>query len=129
MNAANNWILPATIKMDQKNDIDDELVRLYGVTDSADLFPTKPSRNLGVYTDKKTGTKQNIKITSDAEYTQYAKEYGQTVYDMLDDLIRSPKYRRMTDEQKAEAVADIIDQAKSATRKRWKAQKVAGNKK
>ena len=129
MNAANNWILPATIKMDQKNEIDDELVRLYGVTDSGDLFPTKPSRNLGVYTDKKTGTKQNIKITSDAEYTQYAKEYGQTVYDMLDDLIRSPKYRRMTDEQKAEAVADIIDQAKSATRKRWKAQKVAGNKK
>lgn len=129
MNAANNWILPATIKMDQKNEIDDELVRLYGVTDSGDLFPTKPSRNLGVYTDKKTGTKQNIKITSDAEYTQYSKEYGQTVYDMLDDLIRSPKYRRMTDEQKAEAVADIIDQAKSATRKRWKAQKVAGNKK
>lgn len=121
-NFANNTLLPATIKVDQKNEIDDELIRLYGVVDSADLFPTKPSRNLGSYDNTP------IKITSDSEYMQYQMEYGQTVYDMLEDLMSSPAYRMMTDTQKADAVERIIDQAKSATKKRWKAQKVANMK-
>ena len=121
-NFANNMLLPATIKVDQKNEIDDELIRLYGVVDSADLFPTKPSRNLGSYDNTP------IKITSDSEYMQYQREYGQTVYDMLEDLMSSPAYRMMTDTQKADAVERIIDQAKSATKKRWKAQKVANMK-
>ena len=123
----NNFILPATIKVDSKNEIDDELVRLYGVVDSADIFPTKPSRSLGSVTTK-NGSEQ-IKLTSDAEYTQYQQEYGQTVYDMLEDLMRSSAYKRMTDVQKAEAIEKTITQAKSATKKRWKAQKTANKNK
>lgn len=121
----NNFILPATIKQDSKNEIDDELVRLYGVVDSADIFPTKPSRNLGAYTDKRTGQKYQFKITNDSEYTQYQMEVGQTTYDMLEDLMQSRAYARMTDEQKAEAIENVISQAQSAVKKRWKAQKVA----
>jgi hypothetical protein len=121
----NNFILPATIKQDSKNEIDDELVRLYGVVDSAEIFPTKPSRNLGAYTDKKTGKKYQFKITNDSEYAQYQMEVGQTTYDLLEDLMQSRAYAHMTDEQKAEAIAKVIDQAQSAVKKRWKAQKVA----
>ena len=124
----NNFVLPATIKFDQKNEIDDELVRLYGVVDSSDIFPTKPSRNIGTYTDKKTGDKVTLKLDSDAEYMEYQKDVGQTTYDMLEDLMQSMEYRLMTDDQKAEAIAKIIDQAKSATKKRWKAMMMTGQK-
>ena len=118
----NNTVLPATIKFENKNEIDDELIRLYGVVDSADIFPQKPSRNLGSYKN------EPIKITSDKEYAEYQKDAGQTVYDMLDDLISSPYYQRMTDTQKAEAVERVVEQAKTSTRKRWKAIKVTGGK-
>ncbi len=127
-NAANNWVLPATIKVDQKNEIDDELVRLYGVVDNADIFPTKPSRNIGSYKDPKTGKNVNLKLDNDTEYMEYQKEVGQTTYDLLEDLMQSRAYQRMTDDQKADAIEKIIDQAKSATKKRWKAQMIANRK-
>lgn len=115
LNALNNNVLPATIKVDAKNDIDDELIRLYDAVDSDDLFPTKPSRNLG--------SQNNVtyKITDDAEYTQYQKEYGQTVYDMLEEFMLSKSYKQMNDTQRAEAIEKIISEAYTSTRKRWKA--------
>ena len=125
LNMANNWFFPATIKVDMKNEIDDELVRLYGVVDSDKLFPTKPSRSLGTYTDPKTKKSEPIKLTNDEEYMLYQMEYGQTVYDMLEELMRTQKYRNMTDEEKAEAVEEKIEEAKTITRKRWKAEKTS----
>jgi len=120
----NNFILPATIKFDQKNEVDDELVRLYGVTDSTDIFPQKPNRNLGSYTDKKTNSTTTIKLENDSEYTAYQKEYGQAVYEALYDLTNSIAYARMTDEQKANAIADVIDSAKKNVRSIWKAREI-----
>ena len=121
LNWANNRVLPATIKVDRKNEIDDELVRLYGVVDSADVFPTKPSRNVGSVTNKKTSKTTTLKIENDREYMEYQMEYGQTVYDMLEELMKSMEYRRMSDAEKAQAVEKTTDQAKKVTRKRWKA--------
>ena len=123
LHTANNMLLPATIKFDQKNEIDDELVRLYGVTDGSNLFPTKPSRNLGSVTDTKTNKSTPIKLQNDAEYRQYQEEYGQLMYDTLEDLMQSSAYRRMTDDQKASAVEDIVSSTKTQIQKLWKARK------
>lgn len=121
----NNTILPATIKMDQKTDIDEELVRLYGVVDSSDIFPTKPSRSIGSYKDK-NGDTVNIKLDNDAEYTEYQMEVGQVTYDALNDLMRSSAYARMDDTQKANAVETTIKNARNSVKKLWKAKKQAG---
>ena len=128
LNVANNWVLPATIKVDRKNDVDNELVRLYGVVDTADIFPTKPSRNIGSYTDKTTGKTVNLKLDNDAEYAQYQREVGQTTYDLLEELMQSMAYRQMSDTEKAQAVEKVVDTAKSVTKKRWKAQMMASGK-
>ena len=125
LHVLNNTVLPATIKMDQKTDIDEELVRLYGVVDSSEIFPTKPSRTIGSYKDK-NGDTVNIKLDNDAEYTEYQMEVGQVTYDALDDLMRSSAYARMDDTQKANAVENTIKNARNSVKKLWKAKKQAG---
>lgn len=113
-NALNQTILPASWKADQKNDVDHELVRLYGVVDNNGIFPQKPNRNVGSY-----------KLTNDAEYAEYQKDYGQAVYDALTELMQSSAYAQMTDDEKASAIEDTIDSAKKAIRNLWKAKMAA----
>jgi hypothetical protein len=125
LNVLNNTILPATIKVDKKNEIDEELVRLYGVVDSSEIFPTKPSRSIGSYKDKNGDTVQ-IKLDNDAEYAEYQMEVGQVTYDALNDLMQSPAYARMDDTQKASAVENVIKNARNSVKKLWKAKKQSG---
>ena len=109
-NALNQTVLPASWKADGKNDVDYELVRLYGVVDNNGIFPQKPSRTVGSH-----------KLTNDAEYAEYQKDYGQAVYDALTDLMSSSAYQSMTDEEKANEIEDTIDSVKKMIRNLWKA--------
>ena len=121
----NTFILPSTIKVDRKNEIDDELVRLYGVVDNADIFPTKPSRTLGSYTDANRNSVP-LKLQNDEEYSRYQEEVGQVTYDALNDLINSQNYHRMTDVQKADAIEKVIKNARKSVKDLWKARKSSG---
>lgn len=120
-NALNQTVFPASWKVDNKNDIDRELVRLYGVVDNTSMFPTKPSRNVGSYTDKDTKENVTLKITDDNEYMEYQRDYGQAIYSALEELMSSQQYQMMTDEEKSMAVENTIENAKKAIRNVWKA--------
>ena len=121
----NTFILPATIKVDRKNDIDNELVRLYGVVDDSNIFPTRPSRTLGSYTDD-NGNSVSLKLQNDEEYAEYQAEVGQVTYDALRDLIDSNSYRSMTDVQKAQAIERVVKNARKSVKDLWKARKMSG---
>ena len=120
-NYLNQNIFPASWKVDNKNDIDDELVRLYGVVDNTSMFPTKPSRNVGSYTDSETRKSVPLKLTDDNEYMEYQRDYGQAIYSALEELMSSQQYQMMTDEEKSMAVENTIESAKKAIRNVWKA--------
>ena len=120
-NYLNQNIFPASWKVDNKNDIDDELVRLYGVVDNTSMFPTKPSRNVGSYTDSETRKSVPLKLTDDNEYMEYQRDYGQAIYSALEELMSSQQYQMMTDEEKSMAVENTIESTKKAIRNVWKA--------
>lgn len=120
-NYLNQNIFPASWKADNKNVIDDELVRLYGVVDNTSMFPTKPSRNVGSYTDSETRKSVPLKLTDDNEYMEYQRDYGQAIYSALEELMSSSQYQMMSDEEKSIAVENTIDSAKKAIRNVWKA--------
>lgn len=118
-NAANQTLLPATWKVDRKNDIDKEIVRLYGTVGDTNLFPTKPTRTVGSYTED--GSPVQLKLTNDADYAEYQKDYGQAIYDALEDLMASNAYQQMSDSEKATAIEEVIDDTKKLVKKLWKA--------
>lgn len=122
LNLLNQTILPATIRIDNKTDLDNEIVRLYDATGDGSVVPAKPSYNLGRFTDANTGETVQVKIESDREYTLYQKEYGQAVYEALQDLLATEWYNRetTTDAMRAEAVANTISEAGSVVRNKWK---------
>lgn len=100
---------PGYIGENQKTAIDTEAHRLYRATGDLGVLP-KWSK----YTSKgdMVITIDGEKLVmSTSEWGQYQKTRGKQTYKMLDELIKSPDYKSMTDAQKADAMQGIIGYA------------------
>lgn len=100
---------PGYIGENQKTAIDTEAHRLYRATGDSGVLP-KWSK----YTSKgdMSITVDGEKLAmSTSEWGQYQKTRGKQTYKMLDELIKSPDYKSMTDAQKADAMQGIIGYA------------------
>lgn len=101
--AFNNILNPAYMSQVQIDSVEKELQRLKDATGSSSVFPAKVDKSFKVGGEMKY-------LTAD-EYTAFAKTVGQTRRDLLDRLMKQPGYKRLSDEQKAQAVASVYEYA------------------
>lgn len=99
----NNILNPAYMSRVQIDNVEKELQRLKDTTGSSSVFPAKVDKSFKVGDEMKY-------LTAD-EYATFAKTVGQTRRDLLDRLMKQPGYKRLSDEQKAQAVASVYEYA------------------
>ena len=91
--AFNNFLNPSYVSAERETAADRELQRLKDAGHDG-VFPQRVSQS------EKPGGEY---LTQD-QYETYAKTVGTTSYDMVSDLISTPEYKAMSDEEKANAV-------------------------
>lgn len=106
-NYAENAILPWTRKEIKEEPLDKELTRLYDATGESSVIPD-------TYIDKTlTIAKEKYRLSNE-EYADLKKQYGQTSYKILSNLISSSDYKNMTDEQKVKSITEAYKYAKAS---------------
>lgn len=98
---AYNMLSPGYYSENKPTRVDNWLQQLYDRTGESSVLPSYAQKNF---------TKDGIKHNLTAEqYTAYAKERGQTAYDILEVLV--PGYKDLTDEQAVHATEKAYDVA------------------
>ena len=103
--ALKNAVLPFTIKSVNNTKVDNELNELYNKTGASSILPTT-SLEKTFKIDK-----QDYRMTNE-EYNKYKKDYGQISYNLLDKLVTSSEYKKLTNEQKQKAIESVYSYAK-----------------
>ena len=117
MRAFNNFLNPAYTSSMNVTPVDEEIQRLYNATGNGAVVPSRPNRYITV--DK---TRINL---SKEQYVQYATERGQTQFSMLEDLLDSPAYADLSDEEKAAVVDDVYTYADAVAKEKISSYKPA----
>lgn len=98
---AYNMLSPGYYSKNKPTQVDNWLQQLYDRTGESSVLPSYAQKNF---------TKDGIKHNLTAEqYTAYAKERGQTAYDILEVLV--PGYKDLTDQQAVHATEKAYDVA------------------
>lgn len=84
--------------------VDEEIQRLYQATGNASVAPSSYVTNVTV-----GGVKTRL---SEKEHEAIARDMGATQYQILDELIKNPFYKSMSDEDKAEVITQVYGVAK-----------------
>jgi hypothetical protein len=104
MRALENAVLPWTKKEISSSEVDREITDIYNTIGESSVLPTTIDKYFKI-----DGT--TYRLTNE-EYSKYRNRYGQTSYNMIQDLIKSNDYKKMTDEQKQKAIENIYSYAK-----------------
>lgn len=96
-----NLLNPGQIGNIRETPIDDEINDLYASTGDAVVFPKKAA-----WSYKING--ETVKLNSE-QYSEYQRIMGQNAYGMASALINSASYNNMSDDQKAEAIAELYN--------------------
>lgn len=107
----NNFINPATVKNIDISKVDEELNKLYNKIGETSILPSTIDK-------KYTINGQNYRMTDD-EYIKYKKDYGQTSYDLINKLIDSKSYNKLTDNEKQKAIENIYAYAKERNKVKY----------
>lgn len=107
-------IAPYARKEDISTEIDAEIKELYGETGDDGLIPSIPDNYVNY-----NGEKYNM---SAEEYTDFKKTYGQTAYEMLEELFETTTYQNSTSEERAELVNRVYDYARDQAKLNYLAQ-------
>ena len=99
----NNFLNPAYTSTIEKGSTEEELLRLYGQTGEGSVFPTRADKYFMV-----DGVRKDL--TAD-EYVKYATLKGEKSYKLVSDLIKSNAYKKLSNEEKVKAIADVYDYA------------------
>lgn len=103
--ALENAVFPYTRKEVNNNDVDQELVRLYEERGEKSVLPSSSlSRDL-------TFSGEKYKMTSE-EFAKYKKDYGTKSYNLINDLVNSSDYKKLSDEDKQQALENVYKYAK-----------------
>ena len=108
----NKVILPGAITTDNRNALLDEIDRVAMSSGNADAIPDKN----GAYSVTYNGEKIKLSAEERDEYHRYA---GQKSEDYIKSFVGSSIYQDMTDDQRAETMAKLNQQAKSEANKHY----------
>ena len=103
LRTANNFLNPAYTSNSEVTPVDEEIQRLYDETGESGVVPDRPQRYITVNGER-------IDLSAE-QYTQYAEERGQMQFSMLEGLVDSSAYQRLSDTDKAAIVSDVYSYA------------------
>lgn len=98
-----NFLSPGYFKTVDTSELDKELRRLAEATGSSAVYPAEVEKSFKVGKETKNLTAE--------EYTKYAKAVGQARYQAVSALTGNSGYKKLTDEEKAKAVAYAYEYA------------------
>ena len=104
LGALENFLSPSYINLVHTTDVDETLRELYDATKNSDVLPARIQNRVV----KVNGEDRYLTADQFVDISRYA---GTTKYTMLTQLFSDPRYMRLTDEQKAKAVAKVYDYA------------------
>ena len=108
--AIDNFIAPYSKKKDITTPVDTELKEVYRETGENSVLPTSSiSSNIDYKNEK-------YKMTNE-EYTDFKKKYGQTAYEMLEELFETDTYAESDDTEKAKLISKVYEYAKDVSKK------------
>jgi hypothetical protein len=97
------FILPYSRKDNIATKVDEEIKEVYRLTGENGVIPNVPYNYINYKNEK-------YEMTA-AEHTEFKKVYGQTAYNLMEDLIYTDTYRRASAEDKAKMMDDIFTYA------------------
>lgn len=98
-----SFLSPGYLKTVQTGKVDEELRRLAEATGSSAVYPAQVGKSFSVNGETKNLTAE--------EYTRYAKAVGETRFKAVSALIQNAGYQKLSDEEKAKAIADAYEYA------------------
>lgn len=103
--ALQNFVSPgySSNTSDAERAVEKEITRLYEAVGDKSVFPSTAPKYFMVNKVRKDLTAE--------EYTKFAKAKGQKAYHLMEQLIQSAGYRSLSDEEKAECVANVYEYA------------------
>lgn len=108
LRTANNFLNPAYTSNSEITPVDEEIQRLYDETGEGGVVPDRPQRYITVDGER-------IDLSAE-QYTQYAEERGQMQFSMLEGLVDSFAYQRLSDTDKAAVISDVYSYADAVTK-------------
>ena len=106
--AFNNLVNPAYMSQVDVDRVESELQRLVDATGETGLFPQRAARYITTEDGRKDFTAE--------EYVSYAKELGNTSYELVKAGMETSAYGSMTDAEKAEYLSDLYSFAGASAR-------------
>lgn len=107
--AGHNFINPAYTSKIEEGPLEKELMRVYKKTGDGGCFPSRAEASFKVNGENR--------YLNQREYLDYAKKKGQWSREYVQALIDSRAYKRLSDEEKAEALADAYALANAQAKK------------
>lgn len=104
-----NFVIPSNVGTSTETPLDEELMRLYEETGSAAVFPNQAAWDI---TQGGNTTELNAE-----QYSEYQRIMGETSYDIVERLMKDPRYEELPDENKAKVIEDAHAFAKVAANK------------
>ena len=112
LDAANKFILPVTVKIAQKDAVDNELIRLVESTGNVDILPSDGPKYFTVKGEKYPMTA--------AQYTEYSQDRGYASYAALKEAMNSDAYADASDEEKSNMLQNALSAAQKQVNTVWK---------
>ena len=106
--AFNNFINPSKVQNVSTDKVDKELNSLYAKTGESSIIPKAIDKKYTI-----DGTDYRM---TDKEYAKYYQKYGETSYNLINELISSKDYKNLTDEQKQKAIENVYSYAKESNK-------------
>ena len=103
MRVLNNFLNPAYTSSLNVTPVDEEIQRLYNETGIGSVVPSRADKTIKV-----DGEDVNL---SGEEYVTYAKTKGETAYNLLESIFQTDAYGKLSDQEKANIVADVYQYA------------------
>lgn len=99
LRALENGVFPWARKELNSNNVDKEIIKVYESTGESSVFPDTINKNLTI--DKKKY------VMTSKEFAKYKKQFGETSYELLKNLINSDGYKKLSGSQKQLAIEKI----------------------
>lgn len=99
LRALENAVFPWARKELNSNNVDKEITKVYENTGESSVFPDTINKNLTI--DKKKY------VMTSKEFAKYKKQFGETSYELLKNLVNSDGYKKLSDSQKQLAIEKI----------------------
>ena len=109
--AFETFLAPYAKREDIATKVDEEIKDLYSQTGDTGLIPSIPNNYISY-----DGEKYEM---SAKEYTDFKKIYGQTAFDLMEQLFDTQTYQNADSETRADMVNSVYDYARDAARKEY----------